>query len=440
MENKKINPTGYNIKIEPLNYYPSVFDLTEGGIIHDDITVDEELSGTSENPVQNKVITSNINTINDNIDNINNNIDNINNNLSNKQDKLTAGDNITITDNIISANIPGTPSSITVDTELSGASVNPVQNKVITNNINSINNNIDNINNNIDNININISNKQDKLTAGNNITITNNTISANIPDVPASVTVDTELSGSSENPVQNKVITNNINSINNNIDNINNNLSNKQDKLTAGDNITITGNIISASGGSGGSSDFTFEKDTNLTKENNIISTFFPSRNLLFFYINKDLIANFLSGEISNASSGIISKTIYLDLENIVLNYQKVKDFIDNINKEGLTDENTPYINTYFVVCIKSISVTSADDIKDNNRYFKNVFFYGNKLTSKSIYFSNYNYQNYEKDSNGSDKYFTVGTKKYHIVFFLKTDFSNSTPDSYLSVVANNWS
>lgn len=50
MKNKKINPTGYNIKIEPLNYSPSVFDLTEGGIIHDDITVDEELSGTSENP------------------------------------------------------------------------------------------------------------------------------------------------------------------------------------------------------------------------------------------------------------------------------------------------------------------------------------------------------------------------------------------------------
>ncbi|MBE6457883.1 MAG: hypothetical protein E7011_03720 [Alphaproteobacteria bacterium] len=44
--------------------------------------------------------------------------------------------------------------------------------------------------------------KQDKLTAGSNITIDNGTISATVPQI----TVDTSLSASSTNPVQNKVL------------------------------------------------------------------------------------------------------------------------------------------------------------------------------------------------------------------------------------------
>jgi len=49
--------------------------------------------------------------------------------LSSKQDTLTAGDNITIKDNVISAT--GGGSGVTVDTAISETSENPVQNKVI---------------------------------------------------------------------------------------------------------------------------------------------------------------------------------------------------------------------------------------------------------------------------------------------------------------------
>lgn len=46
------------------------------------VTIDKELSGTSENPVQNKVITSKITIIDENITSINDNINNINNNVT----------------------------------------------------------------------------------------------------------------------------------------------------------------------------------------------------------------------------------------------------------------------------------------------------------------------------------------------------------------------
>lgn len=80
------------------------FSVAGGG---SSITVDDALSSSSENPVQNKVITSA---------------------LSDKQDTLTAGTGISIQNNVIS----NTVSPITVDDELSLSSENPVQNKVIT--------------------------------------------------------------------------------------------------------------------------------------------------------------------------------------------------------------------------------------------------------------------------------------------------------------------
>ncbi len=56
-------------------------------------------------------------------------------------------------------------------------------------------------------------NKQDKLTAGTNITISGNVISANVPQI----TVDGALSNTSENPVQNKVIKTKVDTIENNV-------------------------------------------------------------------------------------------------------------------------------------------------------------------------------------------------------------------------------
>ena len=177
-------------------------------------TVDAALSSTSTNPVQNKVI---------------------NTALLGKQNTLTAGSNISIDDNVISAvdtkygvatqsdnglmssadkkkldGIATGANKTTVDTALSNTSTNPVQNKVI---------------------NTALLGKQNTLTAGSNISIDDNVISAvdtkygvatqsdnglmssadkkkldGIATGANKTTVDTALSNTSTNPVQNKVI------------------------------------------------------------------------------------------------------------------------------------------------------------------------------------------------------------------------------------------
>lgn len=69
-----------------------------------------------------------------------------------------------------------------------------------------------------------------------------------------SITVDSALSETSTNPVQNKVITEAI--------------SNKQDKLQAGTGIIINGNIISSTGGGGSSSSITIDSALSTTSTN----------------------------------------------------------------------------------------------------------------------------------------------------------------------------
>lgn len=83
--------------------------------------------------------------------------------------------------------------------------------------------------------------KQDKLTAGTGIDITNNVVSSTVPVI----TVDAAPSASSENPLQNKVITQQLQNINTNVQELE---DEKQNKLTAGTNITIENDVISASG------------------------------------------------------------------------------------------------------------------------------------------------------------------------------------------------
>lgn len=75
-----------------------------------------------------------------------------------------------------------------------------------------------------------INTKQDKLTAGNGISISGNTISSTASG-GASVTVDSSLSATSTNPVQNKVVKEALDA--------------KQAKLTAGSGIIINGSKIS---------------------------------------------------------------------------------------------------------------------------------------------------------------------------------------------------
>lgn len=128
-------------------------------------TIDSTLSSTSTNPIQNKVVYTA---------------------LQGKQDKLVAGTGISISGNTINCTVSGgSGGSITVDSTMSSTSTNPVQNKVIYSALQG---------------------KQNTLTAGAGISISGNTISCTVSGGGSSVTVDSALSGTSTNPVQNKVI------------------------------------------------------------------------------------------------------------------------------------------------------------------------------------------------------------------------------------------
>ena len=101
---------------------------------------------------------------------------------------LKSGYNVTLTED--SANgtltISATDTKYTIDSTLSGTSTNPVQNKVVYNAL---------------------AGKQDKLTAGTGISISGNTISCTVSGGSGgSITVDSTISSTSTNPVQNKVI------------------------------------------------------------------------------------------------------------------------------------------------------------------------------------------------------------------------------------------
>ena len=102
---------------------------------------------------------------------------------------LKSGYNVTLTEDPANGmlTISATDTKYTIDSTLSGSSTNPVQNKVVYNAL---------------------AGKQDKLTAGTGISISGNTISCTVSGGSGggSITVDSTMSSTSTNPVQNKVI------------------------------------------------------------------------------------------------------------------------------------------------------------------------------------------------------------------------------------------
>ena len=138
------------------------------------VTVDSELSTTSENPVQNKVIKAAL----DNIPSIT------------VDDALSTTSENPVQNKVIKAALDNIP-SITVDDSLSTTSENPVQNKVIKAALD-----------NIPSITV-----DDSLSTTSENPVQNKVIKAALDNIPG-VTVDDSLSTTSENPVQNKVITN----------------------------------------------------------------------------------------------------------------------------------------------------------------------------------------------------------------------------------------
>ena len=103
-------------------------DLTDKPVIPSGVTVDQTLDTSSTNAIANSAVATALNSKADSSalsDYATTSA--MNTALSGKQDTLTAGTGITITNNVISATAP----SITVDSALSSTSENPVQNKVI---------------------------------------------------------------------------------------------------------------------------------------------------------------------------------------------------------------------------------------------------------------------------------------------------------------------
>ena len=211
-------------------------DGTSGSVT---MSVDPALSTSSANPIQNRVVANALATKLDSTGTAVKAVSDANGNniantyatkvaLNDKQDKLVAGQNIIINGNTISATGGGSGESvsITIDSALSSTSENPVQNKIVTNmmaNLGIID--TDAVPNTIQYTklkefageyvaapnSVTLVSSVDASISGNTLTIGVNgvTDSVNLPTTSSSggsVTVDSEMSPSSTNPVQNKVI------------------------------------------------------------------------------------------------------------------------------------------------------------------------------------------------------------------------------------------
>ena len=165
-----------------------------GGGEQPSITIDSELSSISENPVQNKIITQNItalearvgaaeNTIQSNMDYLDNKIDETNEVLDTKADNTVA----TQSNN----GLMSSEDKLSLD-------------NVITS-VGELNSSVGNISNSIEDINDTIGNLDGNITD----------LQSNKLDKSS---VDSELSQNSENPIQNKAVTNAINNLSNIVD------------------------------------------------------------------------------------------------------------------------------------------------------------------------------------------------------------------------------
>lgn len=201
VENRVIT-NALNGKQEQLTVNPagtasaSLEKLTIDGVIYNIIsattTVDDALSTTSTNPVENRVIT---------------------NALNNKQEQLTVNPTGTAEASLEKVTIDGviyniSSATTTVDDALSTTSTNPVENRVITN---ALNDKVDSSTLNAMSLKISDQLSQDpSAEIAQSLTITVGGAST-IYNLPTQIIVDDALSPTSTNPVQNGVITTELN-------------------------------------------------------------------------------------------------------------------------------------------------------------------------------------------------------------------------------------
>lgn len=193
-EQLTVNPTG--------TAEASLEKVTIDGVIYNissaTTTVDDALSITSTNPVENRVIT---NALNDKVDSSTLNAMSLKISDQLSQDpSAEIAQSLTITVGGAST-IYNLPTQIIVDDALSPTSTNPVQNGVITTELN-LKVSRSELEDSMDSFTF----STERMEGGSNLgSITIGTDIWNIPE-SKTITVDDALSGTSENPVQNKVI------------------------------------------------------------------------------------------------------------------------------------------------------------------------------------------------------------------------------------------
>ena len=193
-EQLTVNPTG--------TAEASLEKVTIDGVIYNissaTTTVDDALSTTSTNPVENRVIT---NALNDKVDSSTLNAMSLKISDQLSQDpSAEIAQSLTITVGGAST-IYNLPTQIIVDDALSPTSTNPVQNGVITTELNRKVSRSE-----LEDAMYPFTFSTERMEGGSNLgSITIGTDIWNIPE-SKTITVDDVLSGTSENPVQNKVI------------------------------------------------------------------------------------------------------------------------------------------------------------------------------------------------------------------------------------------
>lgn len=193
-EQLTVNPTGTaEASLEKVAIDGVIYNISSATT-----TVDDALSTTSTNPVENRVIT---NALNDKVDSSTLNAMSLKISDQLSQDpSAEIAQSLTITVGGAST-IYNLPTQIIVDDALSPTSTNPVQNGVITTELN-LKVSRSELEDSMDSFTF----STERMEGGSNLgSITIGTDIWNIPE-SKTITVDDALSGTSENPVQNKVI------------------------------------------------------------------------------------------------------------------------------------------------------------------------------------------------------------------------------------------
>jgi hypothetical protein len=281
------------------------------------------INGSTNNTSVGNFSTLNVSTLNTTL--AISDITNLQTELDSKQDTLTAGSNITIVNDVISAT--GVPQNISLTNISCSNEVSTSILKATTGTITTANSttgnfstlNVSTLNttlaiSDITNLQTELDSKQDTLTAGANISILNNVISAT--GVPQNISV-TNLSASNEvsssilkattgtitttNSTTGNFSTLNVSTLNttlaiSDITNLQTELDSKQDNLTAGANISILNNVISATGVPQNIS------VTNLSVSNEIESFLLTSDDIISGDINTTSLSS-TNASITNLSS-----------------------------------------------------------------------------------------------------------------------------------------